>query len=83
MTLNNTNSSRYPSFTCRLIYYGHKFIVNKKEYHSGGAGYVMSRSTLAYLVEFYPRGCKITSGVEDMQMGVCMEKLGIEVGEAR
>ncbi len=70
-------------FPSRLQYFGHRFLVGPHIYHSGGAGYVMSRASLKNLIAKYPTECKLASGVEDIQMGKCMRDVGAEVGEAR
>ena len=72
------------------IYFGCKFKPYVKQgYMSGGAGYVLSKEAL---VRFATKGLKENSGVlcrtedggaEDVEMGRCMEGLGVKAGDSR
>ncbi|OQR76608.1 glycoprotein-N-acetylgalactosamine 3-beta-galactosyltransferase 1-like [Tropilaelaps mercedesae] len=67
------------------IYFGHKFkTLVEQGYMSGGAGYVLSRESLDRFAE---RGAQIcrqdAGGSEDVNMGDCMMKLGVEAGNSR
>uniref|UniRef100_A0A914W645 N-acetylgalactosaminide beta-1,3-galactosyltransferase n=1 Tax=Plectus sambesii TaxID=2011161 RepID=A0A914W645_9BILA len=54
-------------------------------YNSGGAGYVLSRAALKMLVErLLPNITLCPDGAsEDMQLGICLSKLGIVPGDSR
>ena len=72
------------------VYFGCKFKPYVKQgYMSGGAGYVLSREALRRLAT---RGLADQSGVtcrtddggaEDVEMGKCMEALGVTAGDSR
>jgi len=72
------------------IYFGCKFKPYVKQgYMSGGAGYVLSKEALR---RFATRGLKDKTGVicrsdgggaEDVEMGKCMENLGVRAGDSR
>lgn len=72
-------------------YYGCKFKPYVRQgYMSGGAGYVLSKAALIRfsqegLAPGHPDECKETSdeGAEDVDMGKCMEALGVEAGDSR
>ncbi|CAH1774641.1 unnamed protein product [Owenia fusiformis] len=69
------------------IYFGHKFKANVKQgYMSGGGGYVLSHEALRRLAEKGlqdPEHCRKDGGAEDVEMGKCMEYLGVAVGDSR
>lgn len=67
------------------IYFGRRFKPYVKQgYMSGGAGYVLSREALRRFVEgFRTKVCTHTSSVEDLAMGQCMEKMGVQAGDSR
>jgi len=72
------------------VYFGCKFKPYVKQgYMSGGAGYVLSKEALT---RFVTRGLEDHSGVtcrtddggaEDVEMGKCMEALGVKAGDSR
>ncbi|XP_034022577.1 glycoprotein-N-acetylgalactosamine 3-beta-galactosyltransferase 1-B [Thalassophryne amazonica] len=67
------------------IYFGRRFKpYTKQGYMSGGAGYVLSKEALRRFVEgFKSKQCTHTSYVEDLAMGQCMEKMGVQAGDSR
>jgi len=70
------------------VYFGHKFKPYVDQgYFSGGAGYVLSKEAL---VRFVEKGLEDSSlcragskGAEDVEMGKCMENLGVLAGDSR
>lgn len=54
---------------------------------SGGAGYVLSREALKRFVEVGladPEKCRTDDGgAEDVEMGKCLESVGVSAGDAR
>lgn len=67
------------------IYFGRRFKpYTKQGYMSGGAGYVLSKEALRRFVEgFKTKVCTHTTSVEDLAMGQCMEKMGVQAGDSR
>ncbi|KAL7891401.1 hypothetical protein AOLI_G00008770 [Acnodon oligacanthus] len=67
------------------IYFGRRFKpYTKQGYMSGGAGYVLSKEALKRFVEgFRTKVCTHTSSVEDLALGQCMEKMGVQAGDSR
>ncbi|XP_019411969.1 PREDICTED: glycoprotein-N-acetylgalactosamine 3-beta-galactosyltransferase 1-B-like [Crocodylus porosus] len=69
----------------RPIYFGKRFRPFVAQgYMSGGAGYVLSREALRrFVAGFRTRVCSHTSPVEDLALGQCLEKMGVEAGDSR
>ena len=66
------------------MYFGHHFdVIVPQGYMSGGGGYVLSKEAL---IRFGKRGealCAKDHGDEDVQMGRCLEKLGVGTADSR
>ncbi|XP_060898570.1 glycoprotein-N-acetylgalactosamine 3-beta-galactosyltransferase 1-B-like [Labrus mixtus] len=67
------------------VYFGRRFKPFVKQgYMSGGAGYVLSKEALRRFVGgFKTNVCTHTSSIEDVEMGRCMEKVGVLAGDSR
>ncbi|XP_026223560.1 glycoprotein-N-acetylgalactosamine 3-beta-galactosyltransferase 1-A [Anabas testudineus] len=67
------------------IYFGKRFKpYTKQGYMSGGAGYVLSKEALKRFVEgFQTKVCTHTTPVEDLALGQCLEKMGVQAGDSR
>lgn len=63
-----------------LVTYGYDFkVIVDKGYHSGGAGYLMSKKAfkrLGWTLNFKPDLCK-KSGIEDVDVAKCLRKLDV------
>lgn len=49
-------------------------------YNGGGAGYALSRGAVQKIVEeghLYPKGCKQDGGMEDLDVGACLEQFKV------
>ena len=67
------------------VYYGLHFkVLVKQGYHSGGAGYVLSKEALRRLATTGSNSslCSQDQGYEDVRMGRCLEKLGVKIGSS-
>ncbi|XP_073469850.1 glycoprotein-N-acetylgalactosamine 3-beta-galactosyltransferase 1-like [Aquarana catesbeiana] len=67
------------------IYFGKRFKPFVKQgYMSGGAGYVLSKESLQRFIEGFRKGvCSHKSSVEDLELGQCMENMGVIAGDTR
>ncbi|XP_066440499.1 glycoprotein-N-acetylgalactosamine 3-beta-galactosyltransferase 1-like isoform X2 [Eleutherodactylus coqui] len=67
------------------IYFGKRFKPFVKQgYMSGGAGYVLSKESLKRFIEGFSTGvCTHRSAVEDLELGDCMQKMGVIPGDTR
>lgn len=69
----------------RPVYFGKRFKPYVQQgYMSGGAGYVLSREALRRFVgAFQTNMCSHNSPVEDLAMGQCLAKVGVEAADSR
>ncbi|CAG5130206.1 unnamed protein product [Candidula unifasciata] len=71
--------------TSEPVFFGHHFkLFVKQGYYSGGGGYVLSKEALRRLG---PKAndssiCRQDGGSEDVELGRCMEKLGVRTAES-
>ena len=69
--------------TSEPIYFGHRFHVKVKQgYASGGGGYVLSQESLRRFGERSTGLCASDHGSEDVEMGRCMERLHVPIGDS-
>ncbi|GFR94993.1 glycoprotein-N-acetylgalactosamine 3-beta-galactosyltransferase 1 [Elysia marginata] len=70
------------------VFFGRRFKpMVKQGFMSGGAGYVLSREALTRFVTKgvdNPEMCRMGGeGAEDLEMGRCLERLGVKAGDSR
>ncbi|XP_003746014.1 glycoprotein-N-acetylgalactosamine 3-beta-galactosyltransferase 1 [Galendromus occidentalis] len=85
MVVENLRFMLAPHDTARPIYFGHKFRPYVKQgYMSGGSGYVLSKEALDRFAKRNATTCRQDAGgAEDLEMGRCLEALGVEAGNSR
>ncbi|KAI0226122.1 Glycoprotein-N-acetylgalactosamine 3-beta-galactosyltransferase 1 [Lamellibrachia satsuma] len=65
------------------VYFGHLYMYHMKQgYNAGGAGYVLSREALRRLATREKGMCPEDHGGEDIEMGRCLEMLGVATGSS-
>ena len=77
-----------PYSTNDPLYFGCRFkVIVKNGYMSGGAGYILSRESVRRFVEEAlpdPKKCSSGSeGDEDVQMGICLQNVGVTAVDTR
>ncbi|CAG2167939.1 unnamed protein product [Oppiella nova] len=72
------------------LYFGCKLRFKDVVYMSGGAGYVLSQTALKHFIKALDnntdtKSCRahIDTGVEDLEMGRCLQNNGVDAGDAR
>ena len=66
------------------IFFGHHFkTIVKQGYFSGGGGYVLSKEALQRFGKRNSSLCAKDKGAEDVEMGRCMQALGVRTGDSR
>ncbi|XP_071051932.1 glycoprotein-N-acetylgalactosamine 3-beta-galactosyltransferase 1-like isoform X2 [Onthophagus taurus] len=90
VVLENLRYMLYPYKPTDPLYFGCKFKYNtyvKQGYMSGGAGYVLSKEALQRFVVIGLHNNTLCNpfdgGSEDLQLGKCMENVGVKAGDSR
>ncbi|KAI6661381.1 hypothetical protein LOD99_9964 [Oopsacas minuta] len=64
--------------------FGREFVQNGVTFPSGGSGYVFSRGALKQFMKGFDENCGDFEGIlEDVNIGICLSKLGMELTDTR